>query len=154
MIKQFRNLRKGDVVRAIRPGDTAEHVWVILSTVKSFTHCVRACNFTSSDYAPGEVLINVSSFSLPMHWFRYRTERTFVRVNSSDCLTEDDVIGYLGNLGECCTELMEHICLYTYSCPVDAIDDLCDCNFEKIKAEIRVDAKSQPECGCLSSAHQ
>lgn len=142
--------RKGDVYRATRDGETTSHIWVIMQDcLHADTHCTRAFNLTGSEAPAGEHMIDVSHFTFPANFFRYKKKYTFARVNEKDCLTKGNDLEYLGDIADLVPGLMDEVCKQTFACDVKIdLNDLCDCNYKITELKVVLNQIPEPECDC------
>lgn len=150
MRKRTTELRTGDIVRAQRPWDSQEHVWIIFETsISADKECVRAFNLTGSPAPEGEKMIEIAKKDIPDNFFPIKKPRTFARINDGDCLLLEDVTEHLGVAKTVCPGILDEVCQQTYSCDVSSeLHKLCDCEYGIIERKVELNQIVPPPCDC------
>ena len=145
-INQNKKYRAGDIVEGRLPSDSVgqSHICIILedSEMNEHTKCIPVCNFTGSEPPPSGISVNISEYNKkPTSW---------IFCNMQDCIygTIQSQQVY-GNIKDKYPKLWAKVCQAAYSCPEsERLQNVCDCHFEEIEANINNCVMEPPACGC------
>ena len=143
----------GDILKAELPGVSGKHICIILKddTTNGHQECLPVCNMTGSYIAEGEYAIDISKYDLPDEWFEKKKPDSWIRCNTKDCVwsinfEESDI---LGNIKNDYPELWNDVCKATVNCEIaERLNEICDCEYEEIQAEILNGNEEEFDCGC------